>query len=105
MLADHKDAITDACAKDFGKPYFEANFAEVSLNMNHIVYCLEHLAEWAKPDFPEKGKADLGNSLSVVKEPFGGSFSFCPSDCGSHTLSRSPPAGPTFSLNHSQSAS
>ncbi|KXS22136.1 aldehyde dehydrogenase [Gonapodya prolifera JEL478] len=68
LIDENSRAIVAALQRDLNKPTTEAT---VILDLNHIVFCLENLDKWAKPDYPEKGITEIGAGLSVVHEPYG----------------------------------
>ncbi|KXS19496.1 aldehyde dehydrogenase family 3 member B1 [Gonapodya prolifera JEL478] len=69
LIDENRDKIVDALQKDFRKPTTEATV--LMSGLNHIVYCLENLPNWMKPEYPKKGLSEFGADLSINHEPFG----------------------------------
>jgi beta-apo-4'-carotenal oxygenase len=71
-LKDHEAELAEACKRDLGKPYFEAQLADIAWVENDIIFVSDNLEKWVKdekaPDIP------LMNALlkpRIRKDPLG----------------------------------
>jgi beta-apo-4'-carotenal oxygenase len=71
-IKDHEAELAEACKRDLGKPYFEAQLADIAWVENDAIFVANNLEKWAKdekaPDIP------LMNSLlkpRIRKDPLG----------------------------------
>jgi len=71
LLEDNEDAIAQAVAKDLHKPRVEALIAEFLMVKNDIVYALNSLSEWVKPETPEVPLINKVDTCFTISEPLG----------------------------------
>ena len=71
VIMDHREAIADAAAKDFGRTATEAEFGEMMPVLMDIADQCKHLKKWLKPRKVAPTAFMLGSSAEVRYEPRG----------------------------------
>lgn len=55
-MKDHEEELAEAGKRDLGKPYFEAQLADIAWVENDVVFVANNLEKWVKdekaPDIP-----------------------------------------------------
>ncbi|CAD5226359.1 unnamed protein product [Bursaphelenchus okinawaensis] len=71
LINEEQDLLCDAVYKDLRRTQPHTKFLEINMALNEISVCLQHLNEWAKPEYVEKGPAQILDSAMVIKDPYG----------------------------------
>ncbi|XP_011344938.1 aldehyde dehydrogenase, dimeric NADP-preferring isoform X3 [Ooceraea biroi] len=71
MLKETSSDIIAALASDLRRNKHETIMLEINYMIEEISYMLMHIKEWASPDKPPKGLANLFDGLEIRKDPYG----------------------------------
>ncbi|KAL3841735.1 hypothetical protein ACJMK2_019840 [Sinanodonta woodiana] len=71
MLEENRDKFYEALKKDLNKSIMEASMTEVNFCRNDLVYCMNNLSEWVKPEKVKKNLINLMDTCYIKREPFG----------------------------------
>jgi len=71
-IVDHEAEILEACQRDLGKGYFEAQLGEITWLKNDIIFTCNNLEKWMKDEKPDD--ISWSNKLAgprIRKDPMG----------------------------------
>ncbi|KAK9447404.1 NAD-aldehyde dehydrogenase [Limtongia smithiae] len=70
-ILDHKQALFDALFADLHKPQTEAFFGDIAPTLADIVYVMENLKAWAKPQVQSSSVAVAAMNPTIRSDPLG----------------------------------
>jgi len=71
LVSENEEALCNAVAQDFGKPYVEAFATEIYTLLHEIDFHLKHLAKWMKPESVSGSIAVFPSKSVIYNRPFG----------------------------------
>ena len=71
-IKDHEAEIEEACQRDLGKGFYDAQLAEITWLTNDIIFTCDHLEKWMKDEKPEDiAWSNKLMSPRIRKDPLG----------------------------------
>ncbi|XP_053374701.1 aldehyde dehydrogenase, dimeric NADP-preferring-like isoform X2 [Mercenaria mercenaria] len=71
LLDDNRDRLSEALEKDLRKNKFESNLMEVGPIRNEVIYALNNLTDWVKPEKVKKGILNMMDKAYIRHDPLG----------------------------------
>jgi len=70
-INSHYEEFVEALKADFNKPRMESVITEIEYVLNDITFQLDHITEYVKPKFVDKGFANMFDDCFIQYDPYG----------------------------------